>query len=133
MWQRRAPFRDGAVAEGHVEYSIYPIRGLKVMLDRDLAGLYGVEARVLSQAVKRNRDRVPTDFMFELSREEVMRISQSVTSSAGLKYAKTVHVFTEHRSPITTDYRPLEKSRAGLRNGGIRVYDTAVLDQGAEC
>ena len=75
--------------------AIYPIRGVKVMLDRDLAVLYGVETRVLSQAVKRNRERFPADFMFELTRDEIMRISQSVISSSGLKYAKTVHVFTE--------------------------------------
>ena len=75
--------------------AIHSIRGFKVMLDRDLASLYGVETRVLSQAVRRNKARFPSDFMFELSRDEIMRISQSVISSAGLKYAKTVHVFTE--------------------------------------
>ena len=46
---------------------IYPLRGQKVMLDRDLAELYGVETRVLKQAVKRNVSRFPADFMFRLS------------------------------------------------------------------
>jgi len=49
---------------------IFLIRGLKVMLDSDLASLYGVETRVLKQAVRRNIRRFPYDFMFELSREE---------------------------------------------------------------
>ena len=49
-----------------VEQAIYLIRGHKVMLDRDLAGLYGVETRALNQAVKRNTARFPDDFMFEL-------------------------------------------------------------------
>jgi formaldehyde-activating enzyme involved in methanogenesis len=50
---------------------IYIIRGMKVMLDRDLADLYQVETRSLKQAVKRNIGRFPEDFMFELSKEEL--------------------------------------------------------------
>lgn len=69
------------------------------MLDRDLAELYGVETRVLNQAVRRNIDRFPDDFMFALDREEIERISQIVISSAGrkdmLKFSKNVLVFTE--------------------------------------
>ena len=49
---------------------IYFIRGVKVMLDRDLADLYEVETRVLKQAVRRNIKRFPDDFMFELSKDE---------------------------------------------------------------
>src|SRR5438093_2355248 len=70
-------------------------RGEKVLLDRDLAALYGVETRVLNQAVKRNANRFPEDFMFRLSRQEITRISQSVTSLSGLKFSKQVHAFTE--------------------------------------
>jgi hypothetical protein len=73
---------------------IYIIRNIKVMIDRDLAELYAVETRALNQAVRRNGRRFPEDFMFELSREEVLRISQIVTSSK-IKYAKLVHAFTE--------------------------------------
>jgi len=80
-----------------VEQTIYLIRGQKVMLDRDLAALYGVETRALNQAVKRNAERFPPDFMFELTREEVMRISQIVISSEqpDIKYSKKVFAFTE--------------------------------------
>ena len=53
-----------------------------------------METRVLNQAVKRKADRFPEDFMFELSRKEIMRISQIVTSSK-LKFSKRVHAFTE--------------------------------------
>jgi hypothetical protein len=52
----------------------------RVMLDRDLAKMYGVETRVLNQAVSRNIGRFPEDFMFELNRDEILRISQIVTS-----------------------------------------------------
>ncbi len=80
-----------------VEQAIYLIRGHKVMLDRDLATLYDVETKVLNQAVKRNIKRFPSDFMFELTREEITRMSQIVTSSErpDIKYSKRVSVFTE--------------------------------------
>ena len=71
------------------------VRGTKILLDRDLAALYGVETRALNQAVKRNAHRFPADFVFTLSRSEIERISQSVTSSAGLKFSKQVRAFTE--------------------------------------
>ena len=76
----------------YIENKIYIIRGEKVMLDRDLAELYMVDTRALNQAVKRNADRFPADFMFALSRDEISRISQIVIS---LKFSKNVNAFTE--------------------------------------
>ena len=63
---------------------IYLVRGIKIMLDKDLAELYGVETKALKQQVKRNKERFPEDFMFELSRDEfnILR-SQIVTSNWG--------------------------------------------------
>jgi len=70
---------------------IYLIRDQKVMLDRDLAELYGVETKVLKQAVKRNFERFPKDFMFEMTKEEFQNWrSHFVTSNSermGLRYA----------------------------------------------
>ncbi|NIA10201.1 MAG: ORF6N domain-containing protein, partial [Nitrospiraceae bacterium] len=83
------------VPSERIEQAIYLIRGLKVMLDRDLAALYQVETRVLNQAVTRNIRRFPDDFMFELTREEIMMISQTVISSADIKFSKRVRAFTE--------------------------------------
>jgi hypothetical protein len=59
-----------AIPAERIERRILLIRGLKVMLDADLAELYGVETKVLNRAVRRNRDRFPEDFMFQLTREE---------------------------------------------------------------
>ncbi|MBU4186031.1 MAG: ORF6N domain-containing protein [Proteobacteria bacterium] len=75
---------------------IYLIRGIKVMLDRDLAKLYGVETKALKQAVRRNIDRFPSDFMFELNKDEFNNLrSQIVTSSwGGARYFPMA--FTEH-------------------------------------
>ena len=74
---------------------IYLIRGQKVMLDRDLAELYGVETRRLNEQVKRNKDRFPKDFMFQLSSKEFENlISQFATSSWG-GIRKLPFAFTE--------------------------------------
>ena len=79
-----------------IESLIYEIRGKKVMLDKDLAKMYGVETKVLNQAVKRNMKRFPEDFMFQLTPEECLR-SQIVTLNTKqgqhLKYMP--HAFTE--------------------------------------
>lgn len=74
---------------------IYFFREQKVMLDNDLAALYGVETKVLNQAVKRNLNRFPHDFMFQLDEEEFELLkSQFVTSSWGGR-RKLPYVFTE--------------------------------------
>jgi hypothetical protein len=78
-----------------LESKILLIRGHKVMLDRDLAALYGVETRVLNHAVRRNMRRFPDDFMFSLNRNEIMNLSRSVISSR-MKHAPNVFAFTEH-------------------------------------
>jgi hypothetical protein len=79
-----------------IEQRIYLIRGHKVMLSPDLAALYQVEARVLVQAVKRNLDRFPGDFMFQLSNEEYENLkSQIVISSWGGARRANPYAFTE--------------------------------------
>ena len=78
---------NSAVAEislAQIEKLIYLVRQQKVMLSSDLAGLYGVEAKVLMQSVKRNIDRFPDDFMFQLTHQEVASLrSQIVTLKGG--------------------------------------------------
>jgi len=64
---------------------IYPIRGIKVMLDRDLAELYDVETKILKRAVRRNPDRFPNDFMFELSKKEMENWRCQFGTSNGVK------------------------------------------------
>jgi phage regulator Rha-like protein len=80
-----------------VERKIYLIRGHKVMLDSDLAELYGVPAKVLNQAVRRNVERFPEDFMFQLTWEEVGELSRSqfVTLKRGANIKYRSYVFTE--------------------------------------
>jgi hypothetical protein len=81
-----------------IERSILLIRGHKVLLDMDLATLYQVETRALVQAVKRNLDRFPDDFMFQLTKEELAEWrSQNVTSNPGAKMGlrRPPYAFTE--------------------------------------
>ena len=82
----------------HIATQIYYIRGQSVMLDSDLATLYGVETRVLVQAVKRNIERFPEDFMFQLSKDELENWrSQIVTSNPAAKMGlrRQPYAFTE--------------------------------------
>ena len=86
------------ITESIIESKIYIIREQKVMMDSDLAEMYGVETKVLKQAVKRNMDKFPGDFMFEMTDTELTNWrSQNVTSNSikmGLRYKP--FCFTEH-------------------------------------
>jgi len=81
-----------------IESRIYLIRGEKVILSYQIAELYGVATKVLMQAVKRNRERFPPDFMFQITLEELEILkSQSVTSSSGWGGRRVMpYAFTEH-------------------------------------
>lgn len=87
-----------------IENAIYLIRGEKVMLDRDLAKLYGVPTGALNQAVRRNRERFPKDFMFQLTSAEVaeLNLSQIVIGSE------------KHRDPRLRPYDPRLRSQSLL-------------------
>ena len=74
---------SGLIPVERIENAIYLIRGEKVMLDRDLAELYGVETKMLNRAVKRNLRRFPADFMFQLSADEVFRLRIQIGTSKG--------------------------------------------------
>ena len=79
-----------------IDNAIVILRGQRVLLSGDLAVLYGVAPKALMQAVRRNVERFPTDFMFQLSRDEVHNLkSQSVTSSWGGARRARPHAFTE--------------------------------------
>lgn len=85
------------ISEERVINKIYTVRGQKVMLDRDLAELYGVETRRLNEQVKRNADRFPGHFMFKLTEEEVKwMVSQNAIPSRQVLGGAHPNVFSEH-------------------------------------
>ncbi len=107
-----------AVSQAVVEQKILIIRGMRVMLDRDLAYLYGVRARALRQQVKRNKERFPEDFMFQFTEEETnFMVSQNVTPS--LKYfgGYLPYAFTEQGVAMLSGI--LHSRRAGQVNIAI--------------
>lgn len=79
-----------------IQSKIYEIRGQRVMLDRDLAEMYGVETRTLNQAVKRNIERFPEDFMFQLTKEECLRSQIVILNAEQGKHLKYMpYAFSE--------------------------------------
>ena len=85
------------ISVSRIEQKIYVVRGQRVMLDADLAGLYGVKTKILNKAVKRNLDRFPEDFMFQLNNQELEHLrfqnGTSKTGRGGTRYLP--YAFTE--------------------------------------
>jgi hypothetical protein len=116
-----------------IAQSIYFLRGQKVMLDFDLAALYGVAAKALNQAVRRNRERFPADFMFQLNQEETRFLrSQFVTSTGQVVQVKeivsnrsqSVTGSLKHRETKSRPYAFTEQGVAML--SGVLKNDRAV-------
>ena len=88
-----------------IQNKIYEVRGIRVMLDYDLAELYEVETRVLNQSIKRNSENFPDDFMFRLTKEEwdeisssqsVMMMSSQIVMTSKRPKSALLYAFTEH-------------------------------------
>ena len=80
-----------------LDRAILMIRGQRVMLDADLAALFGVNTRVLNQAIKRNLDRFPADFLFRLNPEEKAEVVTNCDHLSGIKFSRHLpYAFTEH-------------------------------------
>ncbi len=89
----------GLVPVERIERAILLVRGHRVMLDADLAELYGVPTKRLNEQVKRNLDRFPLDFMFRLTRSEVEKLNRSQIATGSQRHRDprfTPYVFTEH-------------------------------------
>lgn len=117
--KRTAPLNLNAIASG-----IYLIRGKKVMLDRDLAVLYGVSTKHLKRQVRRNSNRFPEDFMFELSAEETQNWrcqfgTSNLEDKMGLRYSP--FAFTEHGILMLSSVLASEKA-AQINIAIMRVF-----------
>ena len=105
-----------------IEERIFNIRGKQVMIDKDLALLYGVETKALNQAVKRNIERFPASFMFQLKHEEFMELVTICDRFKKLKHSYSMpHAFTEQQArsqsscswTSTSTMRSTRSSRSG--------------------
>jgi len=115
---RKSVGRKGLVKHrGLVEGLILFLREERVLLDADLATIYGVPTKALNQAVKRNAARFPTDFMFQLSEVEKQEVVTKCDHLARLKYAKArPYAFTEHGALMVAN---VLSSRAFFRKNGL--------------
>ena len=110
-----------------IESRIQTIRGKQVMLDRDLAELYGVETRVLNQAVKRNINRFPEDFMFQLTREECLNIYALTESQNNMPSSRSQIVTMKTERGKNIKYLPYAFTEQGIAMlSGILRSDTAI-------
>ncbi|PIW63315.1 MAG: DNA-binding protein, partial [Candidatus Omnitrophica bacterium CG12_big_fil_rev_8_21_14_0_65_45_16] len=109
--------KDKKISRPFIEQKIFLIQGQKVMIDRDLANLYGVSTKALLQAVRRNKKRFPTDFAYQLTEQEFNNLrSQFVTSSwGGRRYLP--YAFTEQGIAMLSSV--LRSERAVLVNIAI--------------
>ena len=124
-----------------VESLILTIRGCKVMIDSDLAAVYGVETRSLNQAVKRNGGRFPEDFVFQLKTAEKGEVITNCDHLAHLKFAKSLpYAFTEHGALMAANILRSEQAvqmsvfviRAFVRLREQIAANTAILRRLAE-
>jgi hypothetical protein len=114
-----------------VARTIVLVRGQRVLLDRDLAVLCGVETRALNQAVRRNVVRFPPDFLFMLTREEIRDISQLVTCSS-IKHARSVSAFTEQGVAMLSSVLKSERAIAvhiAIMRAFVRLRETMSLQK----
>ncbi len=99
------------ISEITINKRILTIRGNKVMLDSDLAGLYGVDTKVLNQAVKRNKKRFPEDFMFKLNKKEKDKVVTNCDHIRKLKFSsKLPYALTEQGIAILSSVLKSEKA-----------------------
>ena len=124
---------DILLREDNLATRIYFVRGEKVMVDFDLAMLYGVETAQLKRAVRRNLERFPADFMFELTREELenLRCQIGISSWGGVRYLP--FVFTEQGVAMLSGVLNSERAvKANIEMGKIEftinVYNKALDD-----
>ncbi len=113
-----------------VDGRIHVIRGRKVMLDADLAALYGVSTKAFNQAVKRNPSRFPSDFMFQLSWEEMKNLrSQIVTSS--LERIEYQHDTNMRSQIVTTSYRRKSHLPYAFTEQGVAMLSSVLRSERA--
>jgi phage regulator Rha-like protein len=122
-----------------IQQRIFEVRGQKIMLDFDLAELYEVETRVLNQAIKRNSESFPEDFMFRLTREEWQEMSSQIVMTSVSKRPKSAlpFAFTEHGVTMLASVLKSPKARkmniaivrafVALRK--VMLHNTEVVEQ----
>jgi hypothetical protein len=131
----KKPRKAEIVSLDGIERRILALRGHSVMFDRDLAALYSVETRTLNQAVKRNLDRFPSDFMFRLTTKEAAHLSsrsQTVILKRGKNVKYLPFVFTEHGAVMLANVlksAPAVRASIQVVRAFVRIRQRAVTHE----
>ena len=113
-----------------IEKKIFVIRGVQVMIDRDIAELYGVETRVLNQAVKRNIERFPEEFMFQLNREEIDFLKSQFATSSATDSVMSQFVISRETISVMSQSATSQNNMFTGQEGGTRKLPFAFTEQG---
>ena len=127
---------ENEISTLQIEKKIFVIRGVQVMIDRDIAELYGVETRVLNQAVKRNIERFPEEFMFQLTREEIDFLKSQIVTSRETDSVMSQFVTSPKTNSVISQIATSPSSRSQFvtlntgRGSNIKYLPFAFTEQG---
>ena len=121
---------ENEISTLQIEKKIFVIRGVQVMIDRDIAELYGVETRVLNQAVKRNIERFPEEFMFQLTREEIDFLKSQIVISREPDSVMSQFVTSAKTNFVMSQIATSRNNMFTGQEGGTRKLPFAFTEQG---
>ncbi len=111
-------------------FKIFVIRGVQVMIDRDIAELYGVETRRLNEQVKRNIERFPAEFMFQLTREEIDNLKSQIATSREIDSVKSQFVTSPKINSVMSQFATSRNNIYAGQEGGTRKLPFAFTEHG---
>lgn len=127
---------ENEISTLQIEKKIFVIRGVQVMIDRDIAELYGVETKVLNQAVKRNITRFPKEFMFQLTRDEIDNLKSQIVTSRETDSVMSQFVTSPKTNSVMSQIATSPSSRSQIvtlntgRGSNIKYLPFAFTEQG---
>ena len=127
---------ENEISTLQIEKKIFVIRGVQVMIDRDIAELYGVETKVLNQAVKRNITRFPEEFMFQLTRDEIDNLKSQIVTSRETDSVMSQFVTSPKTISVMSQIATSPSSRSQIvtlntgRGSNIKYLPFAFTEQG---
>ena len=122
---------ENEISTLQIEKKIFVIRGVQVMIDRDIAELYGVETRRLNEQVKHNIERFPEEFMFQLTREEIDNLKSQIATSRETDSVKSQFVTSPKIDSVMSQIATSRNNMFTGQDGGTRKLPFAFTEQGS--
>ncbi len=121
---------ENKISTLQIEKKIFVIRGVQVMIDRDIAELYEVETRRLNEQVKRNIERFPEEFMFQLTREEIDYLKSQIATSSETETVMSQIVTSRKTNSVMSQFATSRNNMFAGQEGGTRKLPFAFTEQG---